>query len=204
MADELNEETETEPTTEAEATEEPQERKFSQAEVDEIVKKVKRKVRRAKPKAQPEPPAEPESPSTVDDGSWRDDFYDAVMGHDLTRGQLRRMRTAFKNAKPDDPDAWVEEYCEDFGIGAGKTTETETKADEVAEVEPPSEPPASNKGSPQPIPDYDTITDPMRLSADDFGRMMQKYGEVEAENRLRAMVNRWAQNRRVMPPPKRG
>ncbi len=192
--------------TEAREDAAPAEKTFTQAEVDALIKeRLKRVRRRPRPKPELEKLAEPAENAVADDGSWRDDFYDAIMGHDLSKGQLRRMRKAFKTERPEDPDAWVAEYCEDFGIGSGErkqatepeTTDTSEGDDDVK----PKGPPVSNKGAPAAIPDYDTEIDPNRLTADDVRRMYQKYGEREAEEKIFQMVKRHYSGRDVVVPP---
>lgn len=190
------------------------EQRFSAEDVERIVKERLARDRRKRRDRQSKPPKQTDTRDNAEDsrwsdGSWRDDFYDAIDGYRLTRSQRRRLRESFKREQPDDPDAWVEEWCRDFGIDRDDEVATDEPEDRKTKLptddleerdSEPAEPkpkPASDKGPPNPARDWGDILDPNALSEDDIKRMYQKHGKREAQRKIRTMAEAWARGRRV-------
>lgn len=169
---------------------------------DAIKKRLKRERRKwqreaaQRQESRSEPTNETRSESQSD---WRDAWTDAIEDADveLSKKQRRKLRTMFRKAwdagEVDDPDEWIEEWVDDFGLGSKTDNPNKTDRDVT-----PSGKPKSDNGAPRPIQDFDSLTDPNQLTADDVRRLETKMGKVKAWNHIRKIVENHYRDRPVV------
>jgi hypothetical protein len=186
------------------------EKEFSRAEVEAIVKD---RLARAKPKSSPEPEKK-SSKAGTDDATWVFDLQDAMdaaaeeRGVKVPQGLKKRMRASFAAERPDDPSAWVSSWLDDAGLvkkaaeAAASTTPTSDKAEEKAATDATKatdKKPISDKGG-APMPkDVEEITNPNDLTEVDIERIYAKHGEDKGNELISKMAAKWLESVKVVP-----
>lgn len=176
--------TETQVTEEQPAPAQPQERTFSQAEVDDILKdRLARERRKHKPKAQtstPQPPPQTESPEIAEkvallERRLAEQQFEAVA---LKKGitsdaALSVLKSAFMAEAPEDPGKWIDDRKSAF-VAPAPPPESEPQPEPGTQSQAQPQPTLATGGAPTQVQkDFSGEVDVMKLTRDDISRLQR-------------------------------
>lgn len=108
----------------------------------------------------------------------------AAVENGLNDAQVRRMRLALKAEGPDDVASWTKAYLADMGLAKATTQPNSNPTAPNPAVQPSTQPPVSDKGSPAPggVVNWEAefMRDPLRMSPAAKAAMAAKHGDTKA------------------------
>lgn len=180
-------------------------KRYTPAEVEEIVQKRLDRERRQQQKRQPAPkkPEPKSSKADTPDPTLIYEFQDALeavvdeTGVKLNADLKKRLRTLYVSEQPDDPDAWIKGWLKAAGIQKPPSPDNkQAKDDAVAASKKASDdgkPPISDKGSAASggvrDPDQIALERPDDLTDADIERIYLKHGVEKGDELIRDRVN---------------
>jgi len=132
----------------------------------EARRNLKSKSRRSAPKA------EPTEADMWSDGSWRDEFDDAIDDFDgLGKKARRKIRDLVKRTRPDDIASEVSSLVESFGLSGTEQVKPQTQTQPE-----PTRRPISDRGAPAQQGGLESADPVWRYSKAEVAQIVQKYG----------------------------